>query len=57
MIAELFEKSVLIFGCGNILWGDDGFGPAVIPALTERYPLPTDLLALAVGHQHPGYPF
>jgi coenzyme F420 hydrogenase subunit delta len=49
MIAELFEKSVLIFGCGNILWGDDGFGPAVIQALTERYHLPTDVLAMNVG--------
>jgi coenzyme F420 hydrogenase subunit delta len=49
MLSELFEKSVLIFGCGNILWGDDGFGPAVIQALNERYPLPTDVLALDVG--------
>jgi coenzyme F420 hydrogenase subunit delta len=49
MISELFEKSVLIFGCGNILWGDDGFGPAVIQALQERYRLPADVLALDVG--------
>jgi coenzyme F420 hydrogenase subunit delta len=49
MISELFKKSVLIFGCGNILWGDDGFGPAVIQALTERYQLPADVMALDVG--------
>ena len=30
---EMFEKRVLIFGCGSILWGDDGFGPAVIECL------------------------
>ena len=49
MISALFEKSVLIFVCGNILWGDDGFGPAVIQALQERYRLPDDVLALDVG--------
>ncbi len=49
MLAELFNKSVLIFGCGSILWGDDGFGPAVVQALTERYQLPADVLAVDVG--------
>jgi coenzyme F420 hydrogenase subunit delta len=49
MISELFKKSVLIFGCGNILWGDDGFGPAVIARLKEHYQLPEDVLALDVG--------
>jgi coenzyme F420 hydrogenase subunit delta len=49
MLAELFEKPVLIFGCGNILWGDDGFGPAVIEALKERYSLPASALAMDVG--------
>ncbi len=46
---KMFEKAVLIFGCGNILWGDDGFGPAVIECLNERYHLPDDVLALDVG--------
>jgi coenzyme F420 hydrogenase subunit delta len=45
----MFEKSVLIFGCGNILWGDDGFGPAVIEHLNRHYSLPVDVLALDVG--------
>jgi coenzyme F420 hydrogenase subunit delta len=49
MRKDLFEKSVLIFGCGNILWGDDGFGPAVIQRLTEHYHLPAEVLALDVG--------
>ncbi|MGB8990884.1 MAG: hydrogenase maturation protease [Desulfobaccales bacterium] len=49
MISKLFEKSVLIFGCGNILFGDDGFGPAVIQRLTEHYDLPDEVLALDVG--------
>jgi coenzyme F420 hydrogenase subunit delta len=46
---EMFEKSTLIFGCGNILWGDDGFGPAVIECLNEKHRLPDDVLALDVG--------
>ena len=46
---QIFENSVLIFGCGNILWGDDGFGPAVIECLNEKYHLPDDVLALDVG--------
>jgi coenzyme F420 hydrogenase subunit delta len=49
MLAELFKKSVLIFGCGNILWGDDGFGPAVVQRLNEQHQLPEDVLALDVG--------
>ncbi len=49
MAPEFYGKSVLIFGCGNILWGDDGFGPAVIQHLDENYALPEDVLALDVG--------
>jgi coenzyme F420 hydrogenase subunit delta len=49
MIGPMFEKRVLIFGCGNILWGDDGFGPAVVSRLNEHYNLPDDVLARDVG--------
>lgn len=28
---------IYILGCGNILWGDDGFGPAVIEHLKKNY--------------------
>ena len=49
MLKDLFEKSVLIFGCGNILTGDDGFGPAVIQRLKEHYRLPADVMAMDVG--------
>ncbi len=45
----IFDKAVLIFGCGSILWGDDGFGPAVIQHLQENYPLPDEVMALDVG--------
>jgi coenzyme F420 hydrogenase subunit delta len=39
-------SSVKIFGCGNLLMGDDGFGPAVIEALHTRYTLPESVEAI-----------
>jgi len=32
--------STVIFGCGNLIMGDDGFGPVVIERLHEKYQLP-----------------
>ncbi len=49
MSREIFDKSILIFGCGNILLGDDGFGPAVVKRLEEHYGLPDEVLALDMG--------
>jgi len=49
VIVQLFDKSTLIFGCGNILFGDDGFGPAVINHLRDNYVLPEDVLAMDMG--------
>ena len=46
---DLFDKSTLIFGCGNILYGDDGFGPAVIQHLNQHCALPEDVLAMDMG--------
>ena len=39
----------LVLGCGNELFGDDGFGPAVARRLCHRPGLPESLLALDVG--------
>jgi coenzyme F420 hydrogenase subunit delta len=49
MARTFLDKSALVFGCGNILFGDDGFGPAVVKYLQENFPLPADVLALDVG--------
>lgn len=49
MLTQLYQKPVLIFGCGNILFGDDGFGPAVVEQLQQHFPLPEHVLALDVG--------
>ncbi len=31
---------ISVFGCGNVLLGDDGFGPAVIDELKDKYVFP-----------------
>jgi coenzyme F420 hydrogenase subunit delta len=49
MLSDLSSKRILIFGCGNILFGDDGFGPAVVKHLQENYELPGDVLVQDVG--------
>lgn len=49
MFKEIETKRVLIFGCGNVLLGDDGFGPAVIERLEQRRDLPGDAHAEDVG--------
>jgi len=49
MYKELETKRVLILGCGNVLMGDDGFGPAVIKKLNQHYELPAHAHAEDVG--------
>ncbi len=41
--------STVIFGCGNLIMGDDGFGPAVIEELNTSYDLPENVLAVDAG--------
>ncbi|MHA2089780.1 MAG: hydrogenase maturation protease [Candidatus Kariarchaeaceae archaeon] len=38
-----------LIGCGNILKGDDGFGPAVVRYLEENYVIPDDILMEDAG--------
>jgi len=46
---EWYDKSILIFGCGNVLIGDDGFGPAVAQRLRENFTIPDSVCVLDVG--------
>ena len=48
-VPECYQKSTLILGCGNTLFGDDGFGPAVIDYLEKHYQTPQDVSILDVG--------
>jgi coenzyme F420 hydrogenase subunit delta len=40
---------VLILGVGNMLFGNDGFGPEVIDLLVRDYAIPDDIYAIDVG--------
>lgn len=46
---EWYDKSVLILGCGNILIGDDGFGPAVANHLRSDFRVPADVCVFDAG--------
>ncbi len=39
----------MVFGCGNVIMGDDGFGPAVVDQLNSCFDLPADIQAVDVG--------
>ena len=46
---RLTKDVTMIFGCGNVIMGDDGYGPAVVDELNSRYALPEGLEAIDVG--------
>ena len=46
---DYYQKTTLILGCGNILIGDDGFGPAVVDYLNEHCRVPANAAVLDVG--------
>lgn len=49
MLGDIYRKRCIIFGCGNTLFGDDGFGPEVISYLESHYDLPEHVACLDVG--------
>jgi len=48
-VPEYIKKRVLILGVGNILFGDDGFGPATADYLLKNYKIPDDVYVMDVG--------
>ena len=48
-LPEYCNKSTIIFGCGNILFGDDGFGPTVVEKLIQNYTIPKDVCVINAG--------
>jgi len=48
-IPEWYKKPNLILGCGNRIFGDDGFGPAVVAYLADHYTLPEDVCVMDAG--------
>lgn len=43
------KARVLILGVGNVLFGDDGFGPAVADYIVRHYRIPDDVYVMDVG--------
>jgi coenzyme F420 hydrogenase subunit delta len=43
------QARVLVLGVGNVLFGDDGFGPAVVELLLRDYAIPDDIYVMDVG--------
>jgi coenzyme F420 hydrogenase subunit delta len=48
-MSDWYDKRILILGCGNILFGDDGFGPAVARRCLEACLIPSDVSVLNAG--------
>jgi len=48
-LESYLSKRFLVFGCGNPLFGDDGFGPEVIEYLCANFKLPDNTALLDAG--------
>jgi len=48
-VPEYVRKRVLILGVGNVLFGDDGFGPAAVDYLLKNCEVPDDVYVMDVG--------
>jgi coenzyme F420 hydrogenase subunit delta len=46
---EYIKKRVLILGCGNTLFGDDGFGPETVAYIRKNCEIPNDVHVMDVG--------
>lgn len=48
-VPEYCSRPILVLGCGNVLFGDDGFGPAVAQSLEGRSDLPKEVCVIDAG--------
>ena len=48
-LPDFCSKPILVLGCGNTLFGDDGFGCAVVDYLERYYSVPESVCILDVG--------
>jgi len=47
--AQVYNKKYLVFGCGNTLFGNDGFGPEVVNHINAVHTFPDSVLILDAG--------
>ena len=48
-LPDFCRKPMLVLGCGNMLFGDDGFGCAVVDYVEAHYQVPETVCLLDVG--------
>jgi coenzyme F420 hydrogenase subunit delta len=48
-LPEFCQASTLVLGCGNILFGDDGFGCALVEHVNSHHRVPEDVCMLDAG--------
>ena len=49
MTTQVYHRQHLVFGCGNTLFGNDGFGPEVIAEINRNHTLLDSVLVLDAG--------
>ena len=49
VLPDYCRKPVVVLGCGNVLFGDDGFGCALVGYLEKRVRVPSHVCLLDVG--------
>lgn len=49
MTTQVYNRQFLVFGCGNTLFGNDGFGPEVVNEIHASHTLPDSVLVLDAG--------
>ncbi len=55
-----YDAEILVVGCGNVLFKDDGFGPTTIQEMEknlEKRPLPDNVMTIDAGTSAPHYIF
>lgn len=48
-MSVFFDTPVVVLGCGNRLFGDDGFGPSVIDHLQNNFAVPDNVTIFDAG--------
>ena len=48
-MTNYWNKEILVLGCGNVLFGDDGFGPAVVEYLQKNFVIPPKVGVINAG--------
>ncbi|MGA7614396.1 MAG: hydrogenase maturation protease, partial [Thermoanaerobaculia bacterium] len=49
MVPDFCSKPVVVLGCGNLLWGDDGFGCELIAWVEQHCEIPEHVCILDAG--------